>query len=219
MNNIETHYGIHGEFDPNVRALIWHGVPREAVVDLVKNYRCHPWNLNFQPIALADYIEADQTLEYWDIGVPFGKDNEQAHIFDMTVGTDTVSIISEERKLAKGNEVDHMLRVNGTHVRIGAGGCTKIGLTAEEIEIARELAGNNKITDRTYLREELNRKPIALIHVMHNSTPGETPGLPEYIFGLGLGFPGGEDEKTANYVVNMKELENYIDIDEEEDDD
>ena len=140
-------------------------------------------------------------------------------VFNMTIGTDTVSIISEERKLAKGNEVDHMLRVNGTHVRIGAGGCTKIGLTAEKIETARELAGNKKITDRTYLREELNRKPIALIHVMHNSTPGETPGLPEYIFGLGLGFPGGEDEETANYVVNMKELENYIDIDEAEDDD
>lgn len=219
LGSIEAHYGIHGEYDSNVRALIWHSVPREAIVDLVKNYRCHPWNLNFQPVALADYIEADQTLEYWDIGIPFGKDNDQANVFNMNIGTDKVSVISEERKLVKGNEVEHMLRVNGTHVRIGAGGCTKIGLSAEEIAEAKALAGNKKITDRTYLREELHRRPIALIHIMHNSTLEETPELPEYVFGLGLGFPGGEDERTVSYVVNTKELENYIDIDEAEDDD
>ena len=54
---------------------------------------------------------------------------------------------------------------------------------------------------------------------MHNSALEETPGLPEYVFGLGLGFPGGEDERTVAYVVNTKDIENYIDIDEAEDDD
>lgn len=220
LRNIETNYHIKHEYDPNVRALIWHNVPREVVVELVKSYRCHPWNLNFQPVALGDYIEKDPSLEYWDVGVPFGRDNDKAHKFEFTIGDESVVITSEERKLVKGNEVDHMLRVNGTHVRIGAGGCTKIGLSADQIDKAKtKFADNGKITDRTYLRQELNRLPLALIHVMHNSTKEDTPGLPEYIFGLGLGFPGGEDEETATYVVNTKELENYIDIDEAEDDD
>ena len=54
---------------------------------------------------------------------------------------------------------------------------------------------------------------------MQNSKKDEVPDLPEYIFGLGLGFPGGEDEETATYVVNMKELENYIDVEEADEND
>ena len=69
------------------------------------------------------------------------------------------------------------------------------------------------------MHKELKRRPIALIHIMHNSRNDETSDLPEYICGLGLGFPGGANEETATYVVNMKELENYIDINEAEDND
>ena len=220
IENIEKQFGIRHEYDENVRAEIWRNVPREAILDLVREYKCHPWNLNFQPVALAEYIKNESTLEYWDVGIPFGKDKDTAHIFGLSINGKRLSIIAEERQLIKGNEVDQMLRVNGTHVRIGAGGCTKIGLDGGQIEYAKkELNTNGKVTDQTYLHKELKRRPIALIHIMHNSRSDETPDLPEYICGLGLGFPGGANEETATYVVNMKELENYIDINEAEDND
>ena len=220
IENIEKQFGIRHEYDENVRAEIWRNVPREAILDLVREYKCHPWNLNFQPVALAEYIKNESTLEYWDVGIPFGKDKDTAHIFELSINGKRISIIAEERQLIKGNEVDQMLRVNGTHVRIGAGGCTKIGLDSGQIEYAKkELNTNGKVTDQTYLDKELKRRPIALIHIMHNSRSVETPELPEYICGLGLGFPGGANEETVTYVVNMKELENYIDINEAEDND
>lgn len=220
LDTIERKYHINSSFDDNVNALIWRDVSKEVLLDLIREYKCHPWNLNFQPIALADYIEKNPTLDKWDIGIPFGKDNEYSSIFDLTINGKTIHVIPEKRKLEKGKEAEHMLRVNGTHVRIGSGGCTKIGLDSGKIEYAKEnLSRNGKVTDRTYLREELDRKPIALIHIMQNSKKDEVPDLPEYIFGLGLGFPGGEDEETATYVVNMKELENYIDVEEADEND
>ena len=220
LDVIESKYHINGRFDDNVNALIWRDVPREVLLDLIREYKCHPWNLNFQPIALADYIEKNSALDKWDIGIPFGKDNEYSCIYDLLINGKTIHTIPERRKLEKGKEAEHMLRVNGTHVRIGSGGCTKIGLDSGKIEYAKEyLSKNGKVTDRTYLREELERKPIALIHIMQNSKKDEVPELPEFIFGLGLGFPGGEDEKTATYVVNMKELENFIDVEEADEND
>ena len=57
-----------------------------------------------------------------------------------------------------------------------------------------------------------------LIHVLKNI--GEPlVGFPECIYALGLGFPGGKEEKIATYVVNTKELENYIDVSDLEDED
>ena len=218
LDSIESIHNKKREFDENVNAFIWKDVPKETILELIRDYKCHPWNLNFQPIALAEYIENDSSLDKWDVAIPFGKGNGDD--YDLCINGSVIRVIPENRKLEKGSEASHMLRVNGTHLRIGAGGCAKIGLDSGQIEFAKEhLATNNKVTDRTYLREELNRKPIALIHVMKNSKKEETPDIPEYVFGLGLGFPGGKEERTATYVVNTKELENYIDIDEADEDD
>ena len=59
---------------------------------------------------------------------------------------------------------------------------------------------NGKATDKTYLIEE--RKPLALIHLMKN-TNANLEGFPEYIYAIGLGFPGGKTEKKANYVIEV----------------
>ena len=42
--------------------------------------------------------------------------------------------------------------------------------------------------------------------------------VPPYLFALGVGFPDtGTGVRTANYIVNMVELRNWMDPDEEED--
>ena len=108
-----------------------------------------------------------------------------------------------------------MLRVNEHHVRVGAGGCSKIGLSKDEIIHLRKEAGG-KATDKTYLIE--GRKPIALLHMMIN-TNEELNEYPNYIYAIGLGFPGGREEKKAQYVINTIELRNYIDIEDVNDED
>lgn len=202
-------------YDDFTRAIIWRGVPKAVIVDLVKEYKSHPWNLNFQSSAISEFIEKDKDLELWDVAIPYGAEEKE---YNLKMSNDeTLLIKAEKRKITKDNSFAKMLRVNDRHVRVGAGGCTKIGLTKDEINILRK-GNSGKATDKTYLVE--GRRPIALIHLMSNSNE-ELSGFPKYIYAIGLGFPEGKEEKTARYIVNTTELQNYIDADDitDEDDD
>lgn len=57
------------------KALLWHHVPQKYIVDVVRNFDTHPWHLNFQAAALAEYIE-NNALDDWDVAIPFGSDAE-----------------------------------------------------------------------------------------------------------------------------------------------
>lgn len=205
--------GVEREFDPNVRAMIWRNVPKRVIVDLVRQYKSHPWNLNFQASALSDFIEEDDGLALWDLAIPYGTVTEEYSI-RLNDGT-SLEIRPEPRKISKESTFSNMLRVNDRHVRVGAGGCAKIGLQQDQIT---ELRKSGKATDKTYLIP--GRKPIALIHLMYNTNP-ELRSIPPYIYAIGLGFPGGKEERKANYIINTVELRNYIDVDDiaDEDDD
>lgn len=201
------------EFDPNVKAMIWRNIPKKIIVELVSQYRSHPWNLNFQASALSDFIEEDDGLALWDLAIPYGTVQE-GYSLELSDGQ-TLEIHAEPRKISKESTFSNMLRVNDRHVRVGAGGCAKIGLSQDQIT---DLRKSGKATDKTYLIS--GRKPIALIHLMYN-TNSDLRSIPPYIYAIGLGFPGGKEERKANYIINTVELRNYVDIDDmaDEDDD
>lgn len=202
-------------YDEYTRAYIWKDVPKKIIVDLVKEYKSHPWNLNFQATALSKFIEADNELEFWDVAIPKGSE-ESIYKITLPNGSE-LCINGEKRKIIRDNTFDKMLRVNERHVRVGSGGCTKIGLQEADIKKLREEFGG-KATDKTYL--VAGRRPLVLLHLLYN-TSEELVGFPNYIYAIGLGFPGGKEEKKANYVINTTELRNYIDVDDvtDEDDD
>ena len=62
------------------------------------------------------------------------------------------------------------------------------------------------------------RNPLLLVHVLYNTNPEKLATDPEIAFALGLGFPFDGKERTANYVVNINELRNWVDIEDEDDD-
>ena len=209
---INTEAGVAREYDDNVHAYIWRHVPKKMIVDLVSQYKSHPWNLNFQAPALAAFIN-EEGLDYWDIAVPFGSVED---VYTMKISdTEELDFHGEARKVIKDSTVDKMLRVNERHVRVGAGGCSKIGLSPERISALRKQAGG-KATDKTYLVAD--RDPIALLHLMYN-TNTELQGYPKYIYAIGLGFPGGKEEKKAKYIVNAVDLRNYVDVEDIDDED
>lgn len=212
IKRIEGIEGVTREYDKDSKAIIWRCVPKKEIADLVKLYKSHPWNLNFQATALADFIMGeDVDLEWWDLAIPCGTSNE---VYNINLGDESITISPEPRKISKDGAFDKMLRVNERHVRVGQGGCTRIGLSKEEIDNRRKKAKEEgkKITDKTYL-ELPKRRPIALVHIMENSDK-DINCMPQFIFALGLGFPAGKEERTATYVVNTTELKNYIDYDE-----
>lgn len=209
---INTEAGVVREYYDNVHAYIWRHVPKKMIVDLVSQYKSHPWNLNFQAPALAAFIN-EEGFDYWDVAVPFGSVED---VYTMKISdTEELDFHGEARKVTKDSTVDKMLRVNERHVRVGAGGCSKIGLSPERISALRKQAGG-KATDKTYLVAD--RDPIALLHLMYN-TNTELQGYPKYIYAIGLGFPGGKEEKKAKYIVNTVDLRNYVDVEDIDDED
>ena len=204
-------------YDSNTKAFIWKNVPKEMIQQLVLNFTTHPWNLYFQSQALADYINTNTKYPYWDVAIPEGSSDNNAEL--LLCDGKTINPFFESRVLEKSDApIKNMLKVYGHHVRIGAGGCTKIGLEEADIDRLRKKAKEEgqKINDATYLIED--RNPIALIHLLENSNKDDVT-LPKPIFALGLGFPKGQETRVANYMVNVTELKNYTDEEYLEDDD
>ena len=65
------------------------------------------------------------------------------------------------------------------------------------------------------------RSPLLMLHIIEtvlDTKESTNTDIPEYLFALGVGFPdSGNGVQTANYMVNMVELKNWMDPDEEED--
>lgn len=202
------------EYDDITKAYIWRNVPKRNVIDLVGQFSSHPWNLNFQKVALSEYIANDDNkLGLWDVAIPQGNSESLVKI-DLPKGG--IKIKPEVRAVEIDGTIKNMLRVSGHHVRVGTGGCAKIGLSYEKIKEIRAMGG--KITDSSYLIKD--RKPILLIHVLKKKEKnnGSTDSVPDILFALGLGFPFDGEAKTANYMVNINELKNWVDIEDEDDD-
>lgn len=201
-------------FDNNTKAFIWKNIPKRNVIELIGEFSSHPWNLNFQKVALSEYIADDSNkLELWDVAIPQGTSDSVVAI-ELPEGE--LKVKPEIRAIEVDGTIKNMLRVSGHHVRVGTGGCSKIGLSYEKIKEIRAKGG--KITDSSYLIAD--RKPVLLIHILKKKNRAEdtTDKIPEILFALGLGFPFDGAAKAANYMVNINELKNWVDIEDEDDD-
>ena len=203
----------------------WKNVPGDNVAQLLLDFETNPWHLSFNGRALAEFIESHYWCNGWDVvliktgsGIPFNEPLQCGDEMLEIEGTEKRKILADKK----------MISVSGTKLRVGAGGCTRIGLSKDEIQDAekayRSIPGNeNKknIPDKAYLIA--NRNPILMLHIIQaDYSKSENKDLPEFLFALGVGFPktSGSTE-TANYKVNLIELRNWVDVydnyDDEED--
>ena len=155
----------------------------------------------------------------WDVALV--TDGEGANYpSGLKCGDEVLTILATEKRKVVAK--DKMIQISGTKVKVGSGGCTKVGLSPEELKIAeqrfREKNGDKHMSDSAYLIKE--RKPLLMLHIIQADPIEKDPitlEVPEYLFALGVGFPGEKTLKTANYMVNMVELKNWMDPDEEDD--
>lgn len=189
----------------------WKGVPAEDVADFVRSFRTDPWNLMFRGPDIAEYI--DRLDEKWDVAIMEGEGD--TYTFATEDGK-SISIPAEQRKVEIENrEVDnrseHVIKISGKKVRVGAGGAAKVGLSQSQITGVKnryeEAKKNNPelgdaIPDNWYFAVEVERKPILMLHVVQRRDNND------FIFAIGVGIPGRRDsvEKTmATYRVNLVE--------------
>ncbi len=198
------------------QSYFWTGIPKGLIVDLLRTFNTHPWHLSFQGGVLAEYIEESPQFHEWDVVIPSGS-SEVPYVLDGAY--DPININREHRNIT---ESQGMIKISGTKVRVGAGGCTKAGLTDAQIKQAedkfRENNGRRNVPDSAYLIKD--RKPLLMLHVIESSQEDpQNLKIPETLFAIGIGLPfTDQEEKTANYIVNLVELRNWLDADEDEDD-
>ena len=108
--------------------------------------------------------------------------------------------------------------MSGSKLRVGSGGCAKIGLTKKQIEIAQDLFYENyegkqkkpSLPDSAYLIKD--RNPILMIHIIEANYEKNAVKYPQFLYGLGVGIPSDENgNDVAIYQVNLVELANWMD--------
>ena len=204
----------------------WTGVNKDEIEQLLRDFKTHPWQLNFQGSALADFIRDTVGMGDWDVFIAEGREDE----YDKLVCGDDIIHMKPEKRAVKAS--GGQISISGTKVRVGAGGAAKIGLTDKQKEFAETKfrAANpvaRHIPDKAYL--SIDRNPILMLHVVAVDKTGtdgkgnlrsqidEGVHVPDYLFAIGIGIPDNGEEKTASYMVNLVEFRNYYDMEEDED--
>ena len=200
----------------------WEGVSGDSVSELLSNFKTHPWHMSYNGKALADYVAKHSWKDGWDVvlikngtGKPFYK--------KIKCGETELDIPNTElRQITLSNKI---LNVSGSKLRVGAGGCARIGLDRDQLEKAKEdfyadYAGKQKkptLPDSAYLIN--GRNPILMIHIINGAyDPEIKEKYPDFLYGLGVGFPSDNNgNEVAVYQVNLVELANWMDPDEETD--
>ncbi|WP_314856972.1 Z1 domain-containing protein [Stomatobaculum longum] len=198
----------------------WQHVSAESISQLLLSFETHPWHLSFNGRALSEYVEKHEWENGWDV-VLINSGEGAAYPGGLFCGDENLVIANTERRIIKADS--KMISVSGTKVRVGAGGCTRIGLTAKEIEKAKndfkaDHDGKNNVPDSAYLIK--GRNPILMLHVIQTvlDPASSNKEVPQFLFALGVGFPKmAQGTETANYMVNLVELSNWMDPDEEDD--
>lgn len=204
----------------------WSGVKKDEVEQLLRDFKTHPWQLNFQGTALAEFIRDTDDMSDWDVFIAEGDGGIYNELF---CDGEILSIKTEKRTV---KATSGQISISGTKVRVGAGGAAKIGLSQKAREEAiKKFRDNNSgarnIPDKAYL--EIDRPPILVLHIVAVDKTGtdgkgnlrsqidEGVQVPDYLFALGIGIPDNGAERIANYMVNLVELRSYYDTEEDED--
>ena len=199
----------------------WEGVSSDSVSELLANFTTHPWHMSYNGKALADYVARHNWKNGWDVvlikngeGSPFDK--------QIKCGDELLSIPATERRKIKVNE--KILSVSGNKLRVGAGGCARIGLDDEQLENAKKQFFENyegkrtkpTLPDSAYLIE--GRNPILMIHIVEAQYDKQDTQYPKYLYGLGVGIPSDKTgDEVAIYQVNLVEIANWMDPNEDMD--
>lgn len=197
----------------------WKHVSAESVSQLLLSFETHPWHLSFNGRALSEYIEKNEWPNGWDV-VLMNSGEGKAYPGGIACGDEILEIAHTEKRVIKADL--NMISVSGTKVRVGAGGCTRIGLTNSQIETAKATfkkeTRKQNVPDSAFLIKD--RDPILMLHVIETMVDkaSSKQDIPTFLFALGVGFPKTTKKtETANYMVNLVELSNWMDPNEEED--
>jgi len=211
-----------GKRDLSYKGYFWRSVPKDLVATLLANFQSHPLNFDFQVPMIAAFLRrtTEDKLTNWDVAIASGELESE---------TFAGLSINPIRRILKESTDRQTLLVSGTKLRVGSGGIERLGLTPEQITIARQRAEKQTkpraVTDADY--RAARSVPLLLLYVIRGFTRDgkDDPGVPYRkdrppLISLGLSFPRFDDSSIASrveYRVNTIEMRALL-PDEAEDD-
>lgn len=198
--------------------LYWQGISSDDVATLVRNFKSSFWHQYFTAIELADYIQ--DTAEDWDVYIKKGVLNP----FMLELSDKAVEFACQKR----GNTLleHNLIKISGSHVRVGWGGCTSVTLSPikkaeldaayRATDLAKKDGKENEYKetpDDFYLYGADH--PILFIHFLDlkkkDESGKEVPAFEsnKIIVALGLGFPSDEDDFVAKTEKKKRKRMRY----------
>lgn len=179
------------------------GIDSSDIANLIANFHTLEWHYYFDSATLADGINAIH--DTWNVCIKSGPNNDIKWDVELANGS-MITFGAQQRKSLRDKGI---IKISGTKVRVGAGGCTLVGLESKTRE---EVA-----TDWAKLPKDLNMKkdgtglkdipdefilhyldhPLLLIHFLRVIDENDNQDMFDdedcKVIALGLGFPSSQD--------------------------
>lgn len=215
--------------------LFFTGVPSSDIADFIASFQALEWHYYFDSASLADSINADH--DDWNVCVINGPSSDIK--WNITLSDDrTMTFGAQKRKSIRDKGI---IKISGTKVRVGSGGCTSVGLERTDLNIIRN--------DWEALPNDLNMKkdgtgyknipdefilhyfdhPLLLIHFLRVIDEDNNQDMFDddecKVIALGLAFPSDQDyEQGKRSKTKQRKIKVYLNtiaqqLDDEEGDD
>lgn len=218
---------------------MFRGVSSSDVADLIGIFRSLEWNFYFDSASLSDGIR--EMGDTWNVCIKNGP--ERSYLWSVPTADGKAFTFRAQKRQSLRIESAHkkIIKVSGTKVKVGAGGCTAVGLESYSLDQVKEEWAKippelNMKKDGSGLKETPDEfilhyfnHPLLLIHFLR---------LTEYktdidmfddneckVIALGLGFPSDEDyAESKKEKKKRKKIKVYLntiaqELEEEEGDD
>ena len=193
----------------------WRAIPNHLIVQLLRGFDVHPFNVSFQAADLANFIDGttEERLRQWDVVFPQGEG-----------ALDEVAGVSVRHNKRKVRVDENSVLVSGRSARVASRGIEREGMELDLVErITRQFKDNpeNKsksVPDSVY--RVARTRPLLLIHVIEARAESGEGQPPDGLIALGLSFPDFNDDDVARrvkYRVNLVELRGMIENEVDED--
>lgn len=177
---------------------MWRGISSEIVCQFVTRFQNHDdANAITQAKPVIDFITSNERLDRWDVCLYSINSENRISINSLDVG----------QQVRSCRELNNLYQVSGKKMRVASRGAEMAGLSATQIQKAKEEAlkeGLPNIPDRIF--RQIRSRPLLMLHLLDLRRAGQKDiELASNVLAWGISFPGQRGAgsgKTVEYIVN-----------------
>ena len=200
--------------------LIINRVKAGDVAALVSGFKSKLWNFYFEGASLADSIRVSN--EEWNIVVKNGQVDPK---WEVVLDDGSKVKIGAQQRQSTWDAKE--IKVSGSRVKVGAGGCTAVGLPngismqdvrdewhslPDQYCMKKDRSGYKEVPDEFILHKI--QQPLLLIHnicLVDSEEKRKYPNSECYVIALGLGFPSSVDyEQSKAEKKKQRKIRVYL---------